>query len=269
VPHRQPLSARQLEVLRWIADDCPARDWPSESHKLTARALESRGLAQVRRKGKLWHAILTVHGRYYLDNGRFPEALAPKSVLARSQADVGQTTRNDALLTARRAIRRATTSRERRTLTMARSQTAQQAAHPSLLKDIPMRYKIVISRVQTAERHVRATTEEDAIRKVQEELERPYGFLGGWNTVGTDMDIVAAESVLGDGVPSQINQDGGFLLSVKAAAKHLGVSISVMYELLNRGEISHVMIGSRRYISRDQISAFIEANTHTGYYRTR
>jgi excisionase family DNA binding protein len=45
--------------------------------------------------------------------------------------------------------------------------------------------------------------------------------------------------------------------SVKAGAKHLGVSISVMYELVNRGEIAHVMIGSRRYISRDQISAFI------------
>jgi hypothetical protein len=40
----------------------------------------------------------------------------------------------------------------------------------------------------------------------------------------------------------------------------------VLYELINRGEIAHVMIGSRRYVSRDQISAFIEANTHTGYY---
>lgn len=31
---------------------------------------------------------------------------------------------------------------------------------------------------------VRAVSEEEAIRKVQEELERPYGFLGGWTTVG-------------------------------------------------------------------------------------
>ena len=44
-----------------------------------------------------------------------------------------------------------------------------------------MRYKIVVSRVQVAERHVRATTEDDTIRKVQQELERPYGFLGGWS----------------------------------------------------------------------------------------
>jgi excisionase family DNA binding protein len=130
-----------------------------------------------------------------------------------------------------------------------------------------MRYKIVVSRVRTAERHVRATTEEDAIRKVQDELERPYGFLGGWTTVGTDMDIVTAESVLADSMPPQINQDGSFLLSVKAASKHLGLSAAVVYELINRGEIAHVTVGSRRYISRDQISAFIEANTHTGYHQ--
>jgi hypothetical protein len=39
----------------------------------------------------------------------------------------------------------------------------------------------------------------------------------------------------------------------------------VLYELINRGEIAHVLLRSRRYISRDQINAFIEANTHTGY----
>ena len=64
------------------------------------------------------------------------------------------------------------------------------------------------------------------------------------------MDIVTAESVLTDSMPPQINQDGSFLLSVKAASKHLGLSAAVVYELINRGEIAHVMIGSRRYISR-------------------
>lgn len=243
------------------------RGWPDERHKTSARALETRGLVRVRRKNKVWNAEITESGRYYLDHGRClePPELEPR--IPASQAGDHQIAELVALTTARRAIRQATTSSDRRALSAARARTAQGTAHPSLLKDIPMRYKIVVSRVQTAERHVRATTEEDAIRKVQEELERPYDFLGGWATVGTDMDIVAAESVLGGGMPAQINQDGGFLLSVKAAAKHLGASISVMYELVNRGEIAHVMIGSRRYISRDQISAFIETNTHTGYYR--
>jgi excisionase family DNA binding protein len=144
-----------------------------------------------------------------------------------------------------------------------------QAAHPSLLKDIPMRYKIVVSRVQTAERHVRAISEEEAIRKVQEELDRPYGFLGGWKTTGTDMDIVSIDTVLDDRVPAQVSAEGSFLLSVRAASRHLGLSATMLYELINRGEIAYVTVRSRRYISRDQINAFIEANTHTGYQPRR
>jgi hypothetical protein len=192
--------------LRWIADGCAGRDWPDESHKNTARALESRGLARVRRKGKLWHAVLTGDGRHYLDHGRYPQPPAPECPPASSLARPGRPAGQAALAIARHAVRRASTSQDRRALSATRG--GQRAAHPSLLKDIPMRYKIVVSRVQTAERHVRAVSEEEAIRKVQEELERPYGFLGGWTTVGTDMDIVAAESVLGDGVPAQIGQDG-------------------------------------------------------------
>lgn len=130
-----------------------------------------------------------------------------------------------------------------------------------------MRYKIIVSRVQTAERYVRAVTEDDAIRKVQDELDRPYGFLGGWTTIATDMDIVTAESPLNDTAATQINTpDGGYLLSIKGAAKHLGLSYNTVYDLLNSGEIAHVMVGTRRYISRDQLQAFIDANTHIGYH---
>lgn len=132
-----------------------------------------------------------------------------------------------------------------------------------------MRSKIIVSRVQTAERHVHPVTEEDAIRKVQDEIDRPYGFLGGWTTVGTDMDVVAIESPLDGVTPAQIIRDGTFLLSVKAAAKYLGVSYSTLYDLINRGEISHVLIGTRRYVGREYLNAFIETNTHTGYYQPR
>ena len=267
MPRRQPLSDRQVNVLQWIADGCPDREWPDESHKLSARALESRGLARVRRKAKHWHAVLTEDGQHYLDHGRYPEPQQPESAPALSPAGPGQAAGRAATTTARRAVRRATSSQERNSLRAARARIARQAAHPSLLKDIPMRYKIVVSRVQTAERHVRATSEEEAIRKVQEELARPYGFLGGWTTIGTDMDIVSIESVLQDRVPAQVSTEESFLLSVKAASRHRGLGTSVLYELINRGEIAHVQIGSRRYISRDQINAFIEANSHTGYQR--
>ncbi len=72
MPRRQPLSDRQLEVLRWIAQGCPDADWPDEGHKNSARALESRGLTRVLRTGKLWHAVVTADGQYYLDHGCYP-----------------------------------------------------------------------------------------------------------------------------------------------------------------------------------------------------
>jgi excisionase family DNA binding protein len=269
MPSRQPLSDRQINVLGWIAGGCPAREWPDDSHKLTARALESRGLTRVRRKGKLWHAILTEDGQYYLDHGRYPESAQQEPAPAPGLTEPGQATGQAAIMTARLAVRQAITSQERRSLSAARARIVRQAAHPSLLKDIPMRYKIVVSRVQTAERHVRAISEEEAIRKVQEELERPYGFFGGWKTTGTDMDIVSIDTVLDDRVPAQVSAEGSFLLSVRAASRHLGLSATMLYELINRGEIAYVTVRSRRYISRDQINAFIEANTHTGYQPKR
>ena len=60
------LNQRQLDVLRWIGDGCPDRDWPGQSHKLTARSLAARGLADVRRKKKIWTATITAAGQYYL-----------------------------------------------------------------------------------------------------------------------------------------------------------------------------------------------------------
>jgi excisionase family DNA binding protein len=247
----------------------PDREWPDESHKLSARAHESRGLARVRRKGKLWHAVLTEDGQHYLDHGHYLEPQLPEPGFPLNPAGPGQATGRAASMTARLAGRQAISNQDRSSLSAARARIARQAAHPSLLKDIPMRYKVVVSRVQTSERHIRAISEEEAVRKVQEELERSYGFLGGWTTIGTDMDIVSIESVLDDRIPTPVSNDGSLLLSVKAASSHLGLTTSVLYELINRGEIAHVMIGSRRYISRDQISVFIEANTHTGYQPRR
>lgn len=259
--HRPPLTGRQLIVLRWVADGCASGVWPDESHKNTARALASRGLLDVRHRNKSWQATLTEAGQYYLDHNEYPPPLSPMP-----KASAASPAKSDTL--ARRAVRGATSPRERRSFQRARRRNARPGTVSDHLKDIPMRYKIVVSRVQTAERHVRATTEDDAMRKVQQELERPYGFLGGWTTIATDLDIVAAESPLDGASRVQINEaDGGFLLSIKAAAKYLGISYSTLYDLINRGEINHVLIGSRRYVSREHLNAFIEANTHSGYQR--
>ena len=131
-----------------------------------------------------------------------------------------------------------------------------------------MRYTITISRVQTATRHVRAASEEDARKKIEDELSRPYGFLGAWQTVAQDLDLIAIESPLGDQpLPDHaaLKDDGGFVLSIKATARFLGVPEATIRKLVNDGEMKHVRFGQRIYITRDQINDFLQANTHAGY----
>lgn len=67
------LTDRQKDVLAWIVAGCPARDWPDDSHKLSARALASRRLATVTRPGGAWTATATAAGRFYAEHGRYPD----------------------------------------------------------------------------------------------------------------------------------------------------------------------------------------------------
>lgn len=63
-----------------------------------------------------------------------------------------------------------------------------------------------MSRVQVAE--------QDAARKVQEELDRPCGFIGGWRTVDTDLDVGSRGSALSQ-APGPLEEGGAMLLSLK------------------------------------------------------
>jgi excisionase family DNA binding protein len=126
-----------------------------------------------------------------------------------------------------------------------------------------MRYRVTVSRVQVAERYVRAVDEEEAAKRIQDELDRPYGFFAAWRTTGTDIDIQEVESAL-QMAPPPLGEGGAMLLSVKEAAQHLGISRSMLYQLLMAAEIRHVSVGSRKYISRDALKEFIETNSHAG-----
>jgi hypothetical protein len=167
----RPITSRQLNVLHWIGDGCPPGRWADETHKTSARVLASRGLAKVGRPkstGGARSATLTEAGRYYLDHGRYP---APPPEPAARAAD-------DVHATVQRAIRRA--APQRASLPRQRRAIARRAASLTpIVGDIPMRYTITISRVQTATRYVRAASEEEARKKIEDELSRPYGFLGG------------------------------------------------------------------------------------------
>ncbi len=99
--------------------------------------------------------------------------------------------------------------------------------------------------------------------KVRAELDQPYGFFGRWETTATEAEIVAIEPR--EGLTATIPGEGPLLMSIKDAAAHLGLPYGRMYELVNRGEIDHVRVGRRTYISRASLTKFVEENTRSGY----
>lgn len=75
------VNQRQRAILAWIAEGCPERAWPDESHKHSARALATRGLVRVLRSNGRWTATLTDDGKYFHEHGEYPEGhpFAPKA----------------------------------------------------------------------------------------------------------------------------------------------------------------------------------------------
>lgn len=67
------LNERQKQVLQWIVGGCPERDWPDETHKSTAKALQSRRLVTVRRRNGVWSAEPTPAGLYFAKHGTYPD----------------------------------------------------------------------------------------------------------------------------------------------------------------------------------------------------
>lgn len=66
------VNARQLEVLKWIAEGRPDDVVTGDTHKVAARALESRGLVKVSGNGASWKAQTTDAGRYFVEHGEYP-----------------------------------------------------------------------------------------------------------------------------------------------------------------------------------------------------
>jgi hypothetical protein len=71
VRRTDPLTDRQLEVLRWIADHCPDDVMSGNTHKSSARALESRQLVKISKRNGAWSAVVTDVGSYYLAHESF------------------------------------------------------------------------------------------------------------------------------------------------------------------------------------------------------
>ncbi|TCO15720.1 excisionase family DNA binding protein [Kribbella steppae] len=255
------LTDRQVEVLKWIGQGCPPRDWPDQTHKNTARALASRGLARVGRKNKVWTAGITEAGEFYLSHGHpMPRPEPPETGTAALPAQ-------PPALARREEPAPESTARQMRRVAARKKSTAVKQVQRTI-KETYLRYKVVVTRVQVTERFVRATSEEDAAEKIQAELERPYGYLGSWKTTMSEVDVVEAEQTTVIG-PTHLSADGPLLLSIRDAAKALGISYSTLYQMTNQGDIEWVAIGNRKFISREILMDFIKANTHKGYYVAR
>jgi len=58
------LNERQIEILEWIKDGCPDGVFPADSfaHRVSARALASRGLIRISGRGDAWEAAVTPRG---------------------------------------------------------------------------------------------------------------------------------------------------------------------------------------------------------------
>ena len=126
-----------------------------------------------------------------------------------------------------------------------------------------MRYRVVVTRVETVERWVSAPDEETAVRKIEEELRRPFAFVGQWETQAAEVRVVEAAQTVAI-QPSDSTNPSARLLGLKDAARTLGISYSTLYKLVRRGEVEHTKVGSRYFMSRESIDAFIRTNTTSG-----
>lgn len=85
----QPLTARQVQVLKWIAKGCPDGVWRDFTYKTTAYALAARGMVTVDRRRKQWSASITPEGDFYLLHGRFPTEATPDGDTQTSESNSG------------------------------------------------------------------------------------------------------------------------------------------------------------------------------------
>lgn len=251
------LNPAQVAVLEWIQSGCPGGVYPNDSytHRITARALASRGLVRISGHGTSWRAEPTERGRVWPEPTEEDERVAAAS--RTSNEPVAVTVDDKDVAATARAMRRIRTKDSGKASKKPRTRQVQK-------QETYMRYRVVVTRVQVAERWVRATDEEDAAKKVQEEFNRPYGYFGSWKDVASEVEVVEAEQTTVIR-PNLLSESGPMLLSLKDAGKALGIPYSAVYELTNRGDIEHTKIGSRKYISRESLMAFIKENTHRGY----
>lgn len=75
---RTTLNGKQVELLRWIGDGCPAGVMEGDSHRISAAALRRRGLVTISGRGPTWVAMIASVGREYLERVDGAEPPVPR-----------------------------------------------------------------------------------------------------------------------------------------------------------------------------------------------
>lgn len=122
-----------------------------------------------------------------------------------------------------------------------------------------MKYRFRATRVEVVERTIQASSEEDAERKVREELRVSWAFAGSWKTVALEVEVLEAvprvpprpiQAAPADGVAVD---DGPLGLTMKDAGKLVGVDYRTIRAGIENGTIPTIQLGNRRLIPRSEL----------------
>ncbi|MDY0910114.1 helix-turn-helix domain-containing protein [Microbacterium sp. CFBP9034] len=119
-----------------------------------------------------------------------------------------------------------------------------------------------MTKVEQAERWIRAADEDAAAQKVKDELVSPWAYAGKWEIKATQVEVVETQPNVPGFQQESSSESSAMLLDLTAAASELGIPHRTLYELTKRGDIEYTKVGGRKYISRESLAAFIQANTH-------
>jgi hypothetical protein len=78
VAQRKTLTEKQVEVLRWVAVGCPDGVFENDFHRISAAALQGRGLVTISGRGPTWRAKIAPAGSEYLKRVDGPEPPIPR-----------------------------------------------------------------------------------------------------------------------------------------------------------------------------------------------
>ena len=71
------INDRQRELLQWVAEGCPEGRFEGTAHRISVRALHTRGLVRIRGRGASWRCEITPAGQQHLDDRARPATAAP------------------------------------------------------------------------------------------------------------------------------------------------------------------------------------------------